>query len=158
MKSRLQLAGHPLHPMLVQFPIALWSTALLFDLAYLWQRDSLWYWLAYYDMAAGYVGALAAAAAGTVDFFLSVPHEARVYRPAAIHGLLGGGVLLLYTINLVLRLGEAAAEGAALWVVVGLSLAGVALLVLGAWYGGELVYVHRVGVLETQEEGNVRGE
>lgn len=137
--------------MLVNFPVALFSTALLFDLLYLWQQDELWYRMAFYEMVIGYLGAVAAAGVGSVDFILAVPNERRVYRAAAIHAGLAVVVLLIYGVNLGLRLGATILEGTGLGVAVGLSGLGVGLLALAAWYGGELVYVHRVGVREETE-------
>lgn len=146
MKSRCSIRGHPIHPMLVNFPIALFITALLFDLVYLWQRDSFWYRLSFYNLVVGYLGALAAAAVGVVDFFLAIPDDARVVRPAVTHALLGLTLLVPYGLSLWLRHGGDATEGFALLLAIALSVLGVVMLCLGAWYGGELVYRYRIGV------------
>lgn len=149
MESKCGIGGHPLHAILVSFPIALLSVSFVFDLGYVWQRDRLWYGFAFYAMAAGYAGALAAAVPGAVDFFLVVPSRGRGLRAAAAHALLGLGLLLLYGVNLGLRLGAPWDAPTNLWLTLGLSAAGVALLTVAAWFGGELVYRHRIGVHES---------
>ena len=148
MESKCRVRGHPLHPILVSFPIALFSLSFLFDLAYVWQREPLWYRFAFYEMAAGYAGALAAAVPGAVDFFLVVPSCRKISRAAGAHAVLGLSLLVVYGINLALRIGTPADEATNMWVAVGLSALGLSLLTLAAWFGGELVYRYHIGVSE----------
>ena len=153
-KSRCSIRGHPIHPLLVNFPIALFITALFFDLVYLWQRDPLWYKLSFYNLIIGYLGALAAVMAGAVDFFLVVPDDARVVRPAVIHALLGLTLLVPFGLSLWLQYPRGATESSSLSLAIALSVLGVVMLSLGAWYGGELVYRHRIGVPGAEEKDN----
>lgn len=148
MESRCRVAGHPLHAILVSFPVALFTLSFVFDVGYVWQRDPLWSVFALYALAAGYVGAFAAAVPGAVDFFLVVPTRGTVSRTAAAHALMGLSLLVLYGVNLGLRLGIPGGEPTPLWPVIGLSAVGMVLLTLAAWFGGELVYRHRIGVHE----------
>lgn len=146
MQSRCRVAGHPLHPILVSFPVALFGASFLFDLIYLWQLDSFWYQLAFYEMALGYAGALVAIVPGAIDFFLVVPGRRPVSRVAGLHAALGLSLLVVYGINLALRLGAPPGAVSRLPPPVLLSAGGLGLLALTAWFGGELVYRYRIGV------------
>lgn len=148
MESKCRVGGHPVHAILVSFPIALFSVSFVFDLVYVWQRDSVLFRFAFYAMSAGYAGAFVAAIPGAVDFFLVVPSRGAAARIAATHAVLALSLLVVYGINLGLRLAAAGKEGALLWVLLGLSAVGVGLLTAAAWFGGELVYRHHIGVWE----------
>ena len=69
MESRAQLFGHPIHPMLIPFPLELLATSLAFALVHLLAGGEPWAELAYWMIAAGIIGSLAAAPAGWIDRF-----------------------------------------------------------------------------------------
>jgi uncharacterized membrane protein len=126
--------------MLVVFPIALWVFSLVCDVAFVTGWGGLiWHEMAFYTMAAGVVGALLAAIPGFIDY-LSL--QGRVRSIALTHMLINLSIVGLYVVNLFLRTGSA--PGAAVPVV--LSALSVILLGISGWLGGELVYVHQVGV------------
>ena len=131
------IAKHPIHPMLVVFPIGLWIFSLACDLVYLFgPANPLWRNMAFYTMAGGWIGALAAAVPGLIDYFSMSQGAAK--RIATTHMTLNLVVVTLYAINLWIRW---AGDGAAGWTV-GLSVVAVLLLAATGWLGGELVYVH----------------
>ena len=66
MESKVKLAGHPLHPMLIVFPLGLLGTAVIFDIVYLISDYTRWAVAAYYMIGAGIVGGLAAALFGWI--------------------------------------------------------------------------------------------
>jgi len=137
------IAKHPIHPMLVVFPIGLWIFSLACDLVYLFgPANPLWRNMAFYTMAGGWIGALAAAVPGLIDYFSMSQGAAK--RIATTHMTLNLVVVTLYAINLWIRW---AGDGAAGWTV-GLSVVAVLLLAATGWLGGELVYVHGMGVEE----------
>lgn len=82
MKSRASIARHPIHPMLVPFPIALWIFSLAADFIYLLEFGGpLWKGIAFYSMVGGIGGALAAAVPGYVDYrTLTEPQTVRIAR------------------------------------------------------------------------------
>ena len=141
-KSTAEVAGHPLHPMLIPFPIAFFITAFLADLAFLAWSDIFWARAALWLLGAGLAAAALAAAAGFTDFLGD--RRIRALSDAWMHMLANVAVVLIEAVNLLLRLGspEAAAESP------GLYLSGAAVLLLGfsGWKGGDLVYRHRVGI------------
>jgi uncharacterized membrane protein len=134
--------GHPIHPMLVPFPIAFFIGTLLADLAYLQFGDAFWARAAFWLLAAGLVGAALAALAGFTDFLGD--RRVRALGDAWLHMLGNIAAVLIELLNLVLRVGDAAAPLPS----PGLYLSGAAFLLLGftGWKGGDLVYRHRVGI------------
>ena len=156
MSISARIAGHPVHPMLVSFPIALFVVALLCDLARIISGTSTPYWtLAYYSIGGGIVGALLAALPGFIDY-LSLPNT-RVRRVGLWHMTANSGVVILFVINFYLRRpASAAAGGGGKGLLLVLSSAGVVLLGVAGWLGGELVYVHGAGVDERTGGPRVR--
>ena len=140
MSSPASVAKHPIHPMLVVFPIGLWTFSLVCDVAYAtgW-GDPIWSDMAFYTMAGGIAGALLAAVPGFIDF-LSLSGGVRSI--ALTHLLINLGIVGLYALDLFLRLGSI--PGAIL--PIALSSLGMVLLGVSGWLGGELVYVHNIGV------------
>ncbi len=68
MESRIKIAGHPLHPMLIVFPLGLLATAVAFDIAALVSSDNGWFNISFWIMAAGILGGLLAALPGLIDW------------------------------------------------------------------------------------------
>lgn len=135
------MAAHPIHPALVHFPIGLLLSASIADLgelAGLWSEPRL----AAVLMAAGLAGGLVAMAAGAYDF---ARLEAALVPRALRHMAAVSLAWLGYGVALYLRrdafVGVAAAPDASMAV----GLASAAVLVLGGWLGGELVYRYGAG-------------
>lgn len=142
MESRVKFAGHPVHPMLIVFPLGLLGTAVVFDIIYLIFDTPQWAVAAYYMIGAGLVGGLAAALFGWLDW-LGIPAGTRAKRIGLWHGLGNVAVLALFILSWVLRR-ENPADPATGAIVAGLT--GVVLSLITAWLGGELVYRLAVGV------------
>ena len=67
MKSHASIGGHPIHPMIIPFPIALWVFSLIADLIYLWGGNPLWRdYIAFYTLLGGIIGGAAGAILGGV--------------------------------------------------------------------------------------------
>ncbi len=134
--------GHPIHPILVDFPIVFLIGALVSDVAFALSGQAFWALLSLYALGAGVLMGVLAAIFGVIDFF-SVP-AARELRAGWIHFLGNAVVLLIALGNLLLRLGD--------WeqavVPLGLILSAAAGLLLGitGWFGGALVFRHKIGV------------
>ena len=142
MESRAKAFGHPIHPMLIPFPLGLLSTAVVFDLIHLFSGDGKWADIAFYMVAAGIVGGVAAALFGWIDWF-AIPADTRAKRVGLMHGGGNALVLVLFALSWLLRL-DAPRSPEALALV--LSFAGVALAGFTGWLGGELVDRMGVGV------------
>jgi uncharacterized membrane protein len=143
MESRLKVLGHPVHPMLVMFPLALFVSGVIFDLVDLFGGPALLGEVAYYNILVGLVGGVLAAATGAFDL-LAIPAGTRAKRVGVLHALINTGMILLFAGVWTVR-GSAidhSAGGGVLAIEV-VALAGVA---VGAWFGGELVDRLGVGV------------
>jgi uncharacterized membrane protein len=144
MESKVKVAGHPVHPMLIVFPLGLLATAVIFDIIYLVSDNSQWTTVAYYMIGAGIIGGLAAALFGWLDWF-AIPGGTRAKRIGLWHGAGNVVVLALFILSWVLRREspELPPTGA---IVSG--LAGFVLAAVTGWLGGELVDRLGVGVDE----------
>ena len=145
MKSTAHIMGHPLHPMLIPYPFALLSSAVVFDVGAANGRTG-WSHTARHLTNAGLASALVAAVPGIVDYFGSVPPRTKARRSATVHALSNLSALACFTFAQ-LRRGEQDArlpEGGLM-----LTLLGTGLLSLGGWLGGELVYHHGIGVADS---------
>jgi uncharacterized membrane protein len=142
MESKAKFLGHPIHPMLVVFPLGLLATAVIFDVMYLVARDGKWAGISYYMIAAGILGGIAAAMFGWVDWF-AIPAGTRAKRVGLLHGFGNVLVLLLFMVSWALR---GANPGAPPPASLALSFAGFLLAAVTGWLGGELVDRLGVGV------------
>jgi len=141
--STAAIGGHPIHPMLIPFPIAFLVGALAADLAYWSTDDFFWARLARWLVGAGLVTGALAAVFGLVDFLTR--HRIRQFSSAWIHFLGNAVVLVLSLISLLLRLDDPA-DAVLPWGLV-LSAAVALILLVTGWLGGELSYRHKVGVV-----------
>lgn len=146
-RSRAQIAGHPIHPMLVPFPIAFWLAALFCDIAFASTGVGGWAAAAVWLIGAGLVFALLAAAFGFVDFF-GEP-RIRELRHAWEHMLGNLTAALLAAVNLAVRF-VAGVEAIVPWGLVLSCLIGL-ILVFTGWRGADLVYKHATGVAEVTD-------
>lgn len=140
MSSSASIAKHPLHPMLIVFPIGLWVFSFVADLIGLVAGSAAWGTTAFYTMVGGLVGALAAAVPGFIDFLTIRDTETRT--TAWAHMLINLSVVALYAVNLWLRTWSPPL----VVLPVVLSAIAVVLLTISGWLGGELVYVRGMGV------------
>jgi uncharacterized membrane protein len=141
--STAAINGHPLHPMLVPFPIVLLTAALASDIGYLITGDSFWARASLWLVGLGAVAGLLAGAIGAIDFFTIGP----VLRSNTARIQAAGNVIavVLSLTSYLIRLGDP--EGAVLWTGLAVSIVVVAILVVTGWLGGELSFRHRVGVI-----------
>lgn len=135
--------SHPLHPALVHFPIAGWSLATLADLASLWLGEPACRFAAVL-MLVGCVGALAAMAAGLLEF-AKLREGSRALKVAMRHMLFALSAFCAYATSLMLRVSnhQLHAPGT---MALATSVTGFVLLGVAGWLGGQLVYAHGVGV------------
>ncbi len=142
MESRAKLLGHAIHPMLIVFPLGLLATAVIFDCIALATAKGAWSDMAFYLIAAGVIGGLAAAVFGLIDW-LAIPSGTRAKAIGLWHGAGNVVVVLLFIASWFLRRGTPNAPGT---LALALSFAGVALALVTGWLGGELVDRLGVGV------------
>lgn len=141
MESRAKLFGHPVHQMLIVFPLGLLTTALLFDVVHLATGNALWSHMSFWLIVVGVLTGLLAAL-GYVDW-KAIPSRTRAKRIGALHG--GGNmvVLFLFGLSCLMRIGNPGGPEAPALV---LAFAGGGLSLVTAWLGGELVDRLAIGV------------
>jgi len=141
MATPASVMRHPIHPMLVVLPIGLWIFALVCDVVYVahWGAED-WSSAAMYAIGGGIVGALLAAIPGLIDL-MSLSHS-RTKRIGVFHMVLNLVAVALFAVNFGLRLNR----GVGATPPIALTIAGVLILAVSGWLGGEMVYVHGVGV------------
>lgn len=143
MQSRASLKGHPIHPMLVPFPIAFLVGAVVFNLwGHLAENPSLWA-TGYHLTVAGIITALMAAVPGLVDYRFTVPPRSTGKQRATKHMIVNLSAVALFTLSLLLRGGAANDPAAAVLL---LQVAGLGLLTVGGWMGGTLVSRNQISV------------
>lgn len=151
--SRFAIAGHPIHPMLIPFPIALLISAFGADLGFAASGDAFFARAALWLAGAGALAAAGAAAVGLADF-LTI-ERARTHRVGWVHAFGAGTTIALAATSWLVRLGDPVAA-ALPW---GLGLSGLAAgaLTITGWAGGELPYRHLIGVSGHGGDGHAEG-
>src|ERR1700759_2299570 len=96
MRSRASIKSHPLHPMLVAFPIGLLVTSFVFDLIARWRDVSSLAAAAWYCMIAGLVGAAIAAIPGIIDLFAIVPSKSEARSRGYLHALANAFMIVVF--------------------------------------------------------------
>ncbi|HEY8572803.1 DUF2231 domain-containing protein [Phenylobacterium sp.] len=152
-KSTAKVGGHPLHPMIVPFPIAFFISALVTDIIYLangregFAEASMWL------LGAGLASAALAAILGLIDF--SGDRRVRAMKTAWAHMIANVMVVALEAVSFYLRAGgdfrDAVAPSG-----VTLSFVSVVILAVSGWLGGELVYRGRVGIEDSDAHDHAR--
>ena len=141
--SRAAIAGHPIHPMLIHFPVAALIALVGTDAAYVHGGDPFWARAGVWLAGVGALGGWTASVAGLIDI-LSVK-EIRRLVTAWGHALMAVMMLSVATLNWRLRVGEDPGEYVMPWGI-GLSLLTAGFISLASYLGGRLVYENAVGV------------
>ena len=146
-ESRLAIAGHPVHVMLVTFPIALTCGSLGADLFYWWSADPFFTRLALWTTGWGFGLGVVAALSGIAEMMLVRGIRGRI--EAWNHGVAALWLLAVLGANWGLRLDDPVAHVLP-WGLY-LSVLGFVSVGFAGWHGGKLVFEHRIGVTrETQ--------
>ena len=148
MRSKAHLKSHPIHPILVSFPIAFFTGTLISHVAgWLMEKESLLHTAVYLN-GAGIGFAVLAAIPGLIDLMYTVPPDSSARKRGVKHGLINTLVLLLFIVAFILR----RKEGYSHTIILALELTGVVLMMIAGWLGGTLVYRNQIGV--DQRYGN----
>lgn len=146
MYSKAVIGGHPVHPMLVAFPIASYTGALVGFAIYAANGGQFWLNLAIALSIVGAGAAVLAALPGVADLAMGVPRASEARLVGSIHGSLNVIALGLFS--------AAAAEYFPNWngpsadatLGLALSAAGVAVTVVAGALGWILVQTYHIGV------------
>ena len=140
--SRMSIGGHPIHPMLIHFPVAALIGLIGTDLAHVLTGDAFWARASIWLVGVGVIGGWVSGTIGLLDLLLV--EKIRRLITAWCHAILAVMLLSLATLNWMLRIGQMQ-EAILPWGLY-LSLASGALIALTSFFGGQLVYDHAIGV------------
>jgi uncharacterized membrane protein len=151
-RNGLKVFGHPLHTILIHFPLTFWF--LVFPLeAFGWWKNSETLWrLAFLANAAGLIASLPVAATGLADL-LPLPRDSKVFSKGIFHMLVMLSAASLFAIELFLRGGADRPDGFQVYASLALSFIGTLVLAFGSWLGGELVFGKDTVRIEPEEKG-----
>ena len=142
MAGKINFLGHPVHPMVIVFPLGLLPAAVACDIIYLVRGGPQWAHIAYWLIAAGVLSGLFAAIFGFADW-LALDNGTRAKRIGLWHAIVMDTVVVLFAVSWWLRRSN---PDAPTTVAIALGIVAVCFALAGAWLGGEMVYRLSVGV------------
>ena len=155
MYSKAKIGSHPLHPMLVAFPIAFYVGALVSFVVYAIDRNPFWFRVGVVANIAGIVMALVAAIPGFIDWAVGVPKNSPAKSTGLSHMLLQVGALAVFVINAVLQWQKWDMIIPSVGSSVLLSVIGTALMAGGGLLGWKMIATHHVGIDLTPEQERI---
>lgn len=143
MQGKATIGGHPIHPMLIPFPIAFFVGALVSDIISHWGDPIFWPRMSVVLIGLGIIGALLAAVFGFIDY-ATAPLSEGAKKTATTHMALNLIVVVIFAVAFYLRLGDATS-------VIGyvLTVLGVLILGVSGYLGGRLVFEGGVGMKDS---------
>lgn len=143
---------HPLHPMFVHFPIALWTVSLAWDATALVLGDEFWWRISFWCLVAGLVMAVPAVVTGFIEYTrIERGHPAA--RIAEWHMSAMSAAAVMFLLSLLMR--EGTAEPSAAVAAVACSAAGMVGLAGGGWLASRLVYGYGIGAGKSASEDDI---
>lgn len=146
--TMVAVAGHPIHAMLVSYPIALTAATLAADVFWWWNGDPFWPRAALWASGVAFWLGLLAAVAGTAELLLVRGIRSRVASWS--HAVAAVMLLAIIGANWGLRL--AGGPEVVLPLGLGLSLLSFGFVGLAGWHGGKLVFDHGIGTRAAQRD------
>ena len=152
MYSKIKLFGHPIHPMLVAYPIAMYTFTFVFLLVYVLQGDPFWFRVALVLNVVGVLMALLTAIPGFLDWLIGIPGGTRAKSTGLTHMILNVTALVLFAVTALTNLGQWTATTPDAGLSLILALIGVLVTVGAGFFGWTLIQNHHVGVKLTPEQ------
>ena len=152
MYSKVKIAGHPLHPMLVGFPVTMYVAALVCFAAVQFGADPFWFRVGVYANVAGVVTAAVAAIPGFIDWAFGVPAGTPAKATGMLHMLANLTALVVFAVNAFLIWDQRFAPNPEVGQALALSGIGVVLTGIAGFLGWMMVQTHHVGVDLTPEQ------
>jgi uncharacterized membrane protein len=161
--SRVRIAGHPLHPMLIAFPVTFYTATLLSFAAYAATGDLFWWRMGLWSNVTAVLSAVVAAVPGFIDWSRGIPKRTRAHAVGRTHMLLNLAALAAFTINLIVQTNrwfELVRVARATMIVtppspvlaIVLSSIGLLFTIAAGYLGFSLVQTHHVGVDLSEEQ------
>jgi uncharacterized membrane protein len=148
MLSKVRIKEHPIHPMLIAFPVAMYVATAVSLIVFAVTKDAFWFRAGYWTNLAGVVMAAVAAVPGLIDL-LHVPAKSRARQTGWVHASLNVAALIVFVISVVLlgrSLYDRSAPSFEYVPSLVLSLIGCGITMVAGWFGWKMVQTHHVGV------------
>lgn len=139
MRSKAHIKSHPVHPILISFPIAFYTGTFIFDAIGLINDNPALITVGNYLNLAAIIGAVLAAFPGIIDYVKTVPPKSSAKKRAGQHGLINSTVLVIFVIVYFIRDDFS-------YIHLLMELVGLVLTLVAGWMGGTLVYRNQIGV------------
>lgn len=146
-ESKVALVGHPLHAMMVHFPIALVFSTLGADVFYWYSGDPFWLRVGIWGAGFALLTGIAAGIVGTAELLLVKGIRVRV--ASWTHAIAAMTLLAIVGANWGLRL---VAPEAVLPHGLGLSVLAGIFTGLAGWHGGKLIFDHGIGIIVSPKQ------
>jgi uncharacterized membrane protein len=149
--KQAKLLGHPIHVMLIHFPMAMFPVGFFFDLLSWLNDEKLFSLIGFYCMGIGLAGGVAASIFGVMDF-LRLPDDETIRNKAVIHASINMLLICVYVGLFVFRLPDYENPkiiSPTLTIVNGFLI--ISLLV-SAHFGGELILKHKIGTIAGEKK------
>ena len=145
--SAVALVGHPIHVMMVHFPVAFVVATFGVDVIYWWSADTFWLRVGIWSAGAAFWTGVATSIVGTAELLLV--RGIRLMEASWSHAIAAMTLVAIAGANWGLRLIDPAAV-----LPHGLALSALASVMTGfaGWHGGKLVFDHGVGILISPKE------
>jgi uncharacterized membrane protein len=147
MYSKAKIGGHPIHPILVGFPVTFYTVTVIALIIWATTVEPFWFRVSLYGSLAGVLTAAVAAVPGLIDAILGIPRRTAARSTALLHGILNVVALALFFSCFgelwAQHRGTAALDATVPLV---LSIAGFVITGVSGTLGWKLVQTHHVGV------------
>jgi uncharacterized membrane protein len=151
MYSRIKIAGHPVHPMLIAYPVAFYTATLVCYIAYNSNYNVFWFKVAYVANLAGIVMAALAALPGFIDW-LNIPADSRAKKTGLFHMLCNVAALVLYAACFFTLKDKWDDANPDIGPAIPLTALGFLITLVAGFLGWSLVQKHHVGVDELTQD------
>lgn len=149
-QAKATIKGHPIHPAMVAVPIGLLTGAVLADSAYLLMgQKELWLMVSFWASAAGVVAGLAAAVPGLIDY-LFVARHTPAKTIAVVHMVCNVICLVLFGAGSAIIFNHI--DRISVYSAITVHFVAFVFLMIGGILGGEMVFRHRLGMVDEAQE------
>jgi uncharacterized membrane protein len=146
MRARVSVFGHPLHAILTDFPLACFVLSFLWNIVALLANAQPWYAMTFWAMLTGIILVAPTALVGFLDYTKVLERKHPGRGTATLHLVANVTATLFFLLSLIFRGGPGVLSGSAKgWTFV-LALIGTAILSVGGFLGGRLIYHYGVGI------------
>lgn len=139
MYIKIKIFGYSFHPMLVAYPVVLYTATLIAFVVYRLQGEVFWFRLGHVANKAGVMLALVTLAPGVLSWIVNRPRGARISSSDLCYMLLNGGALALFTLTAFLNAGKWDQPQPSIGLPLALSILGVGLTIAAGFYGWTFV-------------------